>query len=86
VRGRVTRVDGSPVADALITPRALDVPSPPIPDLAVVTGRDGRYEWRLTPGHYEITVSADGYRLSTKQVTVTRARVTTLDFTLELVQ
>jgi hypothetical protein len=80
--GRVLSPDRSPVAGALVQPRSLDTPGTRIPELAVVTDREGHYEWRLDPGEYEITVSADGYRRSVVKATVRRGRTTTLDITL----
>ncbi|GAB2986606.1 carboxypeptidase-like regulatory domain-containing protein [Saccharothrix stipae] len=59
VTGVVTDSAGRPVADALVQPRSLDTPPHPVPELAVLSGPDGRYEWRLTPGRYEFAVTKD---------------------------
>jgi hypothetical protein len=82
VTGRVLSPDRSPVAGAVVQPRSLDTPAKRVPELAVVTDGDGRYEWRLGPGEYEIAVSADGYRRSVVKATVRPGRTTTLDITL----
>jgi hypothetical protein len=81
--GQITNSLGRPVAGAFVQPRALDDPSPPIPEIAIVSDSDGRYTWRLFPGTYEISVSAEGYRGVTKQATVKPGQQVSMDFTLE---
>ena len=83
VKGRVTTARGRPIKDAFIQPASLDEPGKPIPELAIVTDEDGRYEWRLFPGDYMISVSADGYKTASKKVTVEADQAATLDFTLK---
>lgn len=83
VEGRITDREGRPIAGALVVPRSLDVPSPPIPEIAIVSDEEGRYAWRLPPGRYEIAVSAAGYRGAVKEAVVRAGQVTRLDFVLE---
>lgn len=83
VEGRITDTQGRPVAGALVVPRSLDVPSPPIPEIAIVSDEEGRYAWRLPPGRYEISVSAAGYRGAVKEAVVRAGQVTRLDFVLK---
>ncbi len=83
VEGRITDRHGRPVGGALVTPKSLDEPSPPIPEIAIVSDEEGRYAWRLPPGRYEISVSAEGYRGAAKQAVVRPGEVTRLDFVLE---
>ena len=83
VTGRVSDSNGNPVRNALVHPKSLDENSPPIPEIAVVTDEDGRYTWRLFPGRYDISVSAQGYGELTEQVTVKPKQQVILDFTLE---
>ncbi len=83
VSGRVTGPDNRPVEGAFIQPRSLDDPSPPIPEIAILSGDDGRYSWPLLPGDYEITVTARGYAGAAKTTTVKAGQVTPLDFHLE---
>lgn len=83
VVGRVTAADGRPVWNAWIQARSLDRPSPPIPDIAVLTNTDGWYTWPLSPGTYELLVSAEGYQRATKRITVGASAAARLDFTLE---
>jgi hypothetical protein len=86
IAGQITDSRGRPVAGAFIQPRALDDPSPPVPEIAIVSDGDGRYTWRLFPGTYEISVSAEGYRGISKQATVKPRQQVTMDFTLERAQ
>jgi hypothetical protein len=85
VVGRVTAPDGSPVKGALIEPRSLDDPSPPIPEIAIHTDKDGRYMWPLFPGTYELSVRPKGYQrpINPITVTVTAGQVVIADWTLE---
>ena len=81
--GRITDTRGQPIVGALVQPRSLDDPSPPIPEIAIVSDDNGRYTWQLSPGSYELSVSADGYRGMTKLTKVKAGQAATLDFTLE---
>ena len=83
VVGTVRSTGGQPVEGALVQPRALDPNAPAVPEIAAYTGPDGRYSWDLPPGRWELTVSADGYRPATRQVTIEAGGPATLDFTLE---
>jgi hypothetical protein len=83
VRGRVTAPDGHPVVNVLVQPKSLDEPRNRIPEMAVMTDQSGGYLWPLLPGAYELTVSAEGYRAASKQVTVRPETLATLDFVLE---
>jgi hypothetical protein len=83
VGGLITDACGRPITGAFIRPRGLDEPSPAIPEIAIVSDSQGRYRWRLVPGKYEISVSAEGYRDITKQITIKRGQQVILNFTLE---
>lgn len=83
VEGRITDSRGRPIAGALVVPKSLDEPSPPIPEIAIVSDEEGRYAWRLPPGRYQISVSAEGYRGAAKQAVVRPGEVTRVDFVLE---
>ena len=83
VVGRVMDWDGRPVEGALIEARPLDDPAPPIPEIAILSGGDGRYTWPLLPGTYEISVLAEGYRCPPKRVVVKSGQAVTADFKLE---
>ena len=82
MRGRITAREGTPVAGAYVEPRSMDRPRARIPDVGNVSGADGRYEWTLPAGAYEISVAAEGFRRVTKPVTLLGGQATTLDFTL----
>ena len=83
VTGHVTEPGGRPVSGVLITPRSLDDPPPAVPELAVFTNDDGRYEWSLPPGNYELKARVQGYRASSGKVSVASGAQTELSFTLQ---
>jgi len=85
VAGQIMDRRGRPVVGALVQPRSLDDPSPPIPEVAIVSDGDGRYTWRLVPGRYEISVSAPGYQGVARQITVKAGKEATENFTMERV-
>ena len=81
--GRVNDSEDHPVEGAFIQPRSLDKPSPPIPEIAILSNSSGQYMWPLWPGNYEISVSAEGYARASGQVTVQAGQVAILNFTLQ---
>jgi hypothetical protein len=83
VAGQITDTAGRAIAGAAVQPKSLDDPSPPIPEIAIVSNGEGRYTWRLQPGNYEISVSVEGYKGATKRVSVKATQQTTLNFVLE---
>lgn len=82
VRGRITNEDGNAIEGASVTAASLDPNGPAVPEMAIVSDANGRYEWPLPEGRYELTVAADGYERASKRVSVTRGNVATLDFVL----
>ncbi|MCZ7420750.1 MULTISPECIES: carboxypeptidase-like regulatory domain-containing protein [unclassified Micromonospora] len=82
VTGTVTTPAGEPVRQASVQVTALDEPAPAIPEIGVLTGDAGRYEWRLPPGRYDITVRTGDRHSGPQTATVTADQVTRLDFTL----
>jgi hypothetical protein len=83
VTGRVLTSNGHPVVNALVQAKSLDIPSQPIPEIAIVTDGDGRYRWPLRPGRYLISVSARGYQTASQHIELRKGAAATLDFTLE---
>jgi Carboxypeptidase regulatory-like domain len=81
VGGRVTTPGGQPVVPATVG-RAPVEPSGPITQQAAVTDSDGRYFWALTPGTWDITVSAPHFQTATSRVVVVADQRATLDFVL----
>ena len=81
VTGAVTRPDGSPVADAGVLVTSLEKPAAAVPEIGVRTSTDGRYEWRLRGGRYEVTV-VSGAATATGTTTVVPGQAVTLDLTL----
>jgi hypothetical protein len=57
VTGRILAADGTPVTGVVVTPRSLDVPAQPVPEMAVVTDARGAYTWSLAPGRYELDIT-----------------------------
>lgn len=80
--GLITSETGTPLPGAFLQLKPLDTMAPAMPDIAVVSGDDGRFQYALPTGHYEITVVLDGYEPATQRVTVLPGRVVTLDFVL----
>ena len=83
VVGRVTNAAGQPVSGVMIQAVSLGASGPPIPEIAILSGRDGRYAWSLQPGDYELTPSIDGQQGAALRVTVRANKVATLDFQLD---
>ena len=79
VRGRVTSASGKPVSEVFVQARSLDRPAPAIPDIAIMTDQAGNYSWPLASGRYEFSFIHQGRTLATRQVTVGRNRVTSLN-------
>jgi hypothetical protein len=80
VTGTVAEEGGRPVEGAMIVPKSLDINGPAIPEIAIFSDKDGRYQWPLRPGRFEVLVRASGYGDVTQQVTVAPRTVATLDF------
>ncbi len=81
--GRIMDIDGYPVRGALIQPQSLDDPSPPIPDIAILSDNDGWYQWRLFPGAYEISVFAERYQTATRRIIIKAGQVINVDLILK---
>jgi antitoxin (DNA-binding transcriptional repressor) of toxin-antitoxin stability system len=81
VEGLVT-AGGKPVADLLVTAASLDQPTRAIPELAVLTGADGRYFWPLSPGRYRLSVSPEGFQSASGTATVEAGRRAVVNFEL----
>lgn len=79
--GTVTTPDGAPVPEAHVRVDAVGE-APPVPELGVLTGPAGRYEWRLHPGDYRVTVTVSGVGTATGQARVTAGAAVPLDLTL----
>nr|MDT0656580.1 carboxypeptidase-like regulatory domain-containing protein [Micromonospora sp. DSM 115978] len=82
VTGVATTADGRPVSGAAVLVTPLDDPAPAVPELGVLTGVDGRYEWRLPPGRYELVAQAGERTGEPGTATVTAGARTRLDLTV----
>lgn len=58
--GMVVDAAGKPVAGAMIAVRSLDMPARPVPEIAVLSGEDGRYAWPLPAGRYQFAALVGG--------------------------
>jgi protocatechuate 3,4-dioxygenase beta subunit len=82
VSGRILDAAGHPVAGAIVVPRSQDSPPQELPEIAVMTDDDGRYQWTLPPGRYSFTVHHNGQASSSQTVTVTADQIGSLDITI----
>jgi hypothetical protein len=82
VTGQIRGDEGTAVAEATVLAASLDVDGPAVPELAIVSDANGRYEWPLRAGRYELTVIAEGYQRLSRRVSVSAGKVATLDFVL----
>jgi len=82
VSGRITNDARNAVEGAVVVAAPLDPGGPPVPEIAIVSDANGRYQWPLRGGHYELTVVAEGYQRVSKNVAVSAGEVATLDFVL----
>jgi hypothetical protein len=82
VAGRITNDDGNAVEGAVVVAAPLDPGAPAVPEIAIVADANGRYQWPLRGGRYELTVRAEGYQQVSKRVAVRAGEVATLDFVL----
>jgi Carboxypeptidase regulatory-like domain len=80
--GVVLDRSGQPVVGALVEPKSLDEPAKPIPELAVVTDAQGRYEWHLQPGRYELVARMGDRSSSAAPVVVTPGETAQADLTV----
>jgi hypothetical protein len=83
VRGRVTSVEGAPIAGGIVQAESLDEPKQAIPDLGVMTGEDGGYWWPFKPGRYRLSITAKGYQTVSQNVVVRPNELARLDFSLK---
>lgn len=82
VTGVVVDSTGRPVDGALVQPKSLDTPPNPVPELAVLSGPDGRYTWHLTTGDYEFTATKDDRTGPPATATTTAGETEHLDLRL----
>jgi len=81
--GLITDESGAPLAGVFLQLKTLDAAAPAMPEIAIVSGEDGRFLYALPPGRYEITVVSENYGPVTRSVTVLPGQVVTLDFVMQ---
>lgn len=77
VTGIVLDVSGAPLAGVLVQPTSLGRGGP-VPEMAVMSGPDGRFTWRLGPGHYRFDAITEGGPVASANVTVTRGALSNI--------
>lgn len=82
VVGSVRDHRGQPVARVLVVPAAADSSVTDIPEIAVTSGGDGRYEWHLRPGRYTLVAQWEGRSSAPVPVTVEAGRRAVADLVL----
>jgi Carboxypeptidase regulatory-like domain len=70
VAGRVLSTSGRAIAGVLVTAQGAAANSPAVPELAVITGTNGAFEWPLQPGTYDLIVTAPSGAKANQRVTV----------------
>ncbi len=83
VHGRVVSADGKPIVRTMVHAESLDNPKQAIPEIGVLTGKDGGYFWPLRPGRYRLTIKAEGYPPISREVVFRPNEAAPLDFTLK---
>ncbi len=78
VRGRVLDPSGRPFEGAAVTAASTPGSTVSVPDIAAITGPDGRFEWALPPGRFRLTATRDG-RSASVDVEVVAGRAVTAD-------
>lgn len=80
VTGRVTDAQARPLERAAVT---VSEGTTAVPDIAILTGADGRFVWSLPPGTFRIAVYKDGYESASQSVDVTAGKEIGLNFVLQ---
>jgi hypothetical protein len=81
VHGIVVDAAGKPAPGIMVAARSLDEPPRAVPELAVVSDAEGRFEWPLQPGRYRLEImAAEG--AAAKEVEVTGGPGLTVELVL----
>jgi hypothetical protein len=86
VRGTVITPDGLPIVGVVVLAESIQDSRRQIPQIEVVTGRDGSYWWPLREGRYRLSIAVEGFPTVTHEVEVRPNAVERLDFTLRSTQ
>lgn len=83
VEGIISDATGKPVAGTVVMPKSVDTPPQAVPEKAVFTDAQGRYQWVLSPGKYTFSVSYNGTVTESNIITVTEEQPNKLDVSLK---
>ncbi|WP_168188793.1 carboxypeptidase-like regulatory domain-containing protein [Thermoflavimicrobium daqui] len=74
LKGIVTNERGEPIAQAGINP----IPQfqVALPEIGKQTDNQGKFEWNLPVGKYQIQISKEGYQVSTSEINLTKKGMT----------
>lgn len=86
VAGRVVSRSGRPLQGVLILPSPAGGGAGPVPERAVLTDAEGRFEWSLGPGRYRLQAVLGGRTVGSRRVAVTSRRVTDIRMTIEAIK
>lgn len=81
VHGVLRSYDGRAVPDVMITATSLDDPARAVPEIAVMTNADGRFEWPLTPGRYRLSADTETLGHTQVELDVTRDNTAAVELT-----
>jgi Carboxypeptidase regulatory-like domain len=82
-QGRIIDSAGNPIAGVLVMPESTANPPQAIPEIAVLTDEQGRYQWTLSPGPYKFTFTREGYAPITQTIVIKPDQPAKLDVTLQ---
>lgn len=79
VIGRLVDAHGRPVDSAVISTTSRDRPARPVPDIAILTDAQGRFEWPLGAGTYRLAAVVHGREIAEAMVVVEPGCVASVD-------
>jgi hypothetical protein len=78
--GTVVDESGTPLAGVFVEVTPESSNAGPVPDMAILTDAQGKFEWRLGPGRYVVAVAPQGFRQNWMVVEVRAGRTTSANF------
>ena len=80
IAGVVSDESGMPLAEAAVM---VEKGTSAVPEIAALTGEDGKYTWHVPAGTYTLKAHKDGYEDLSQEVTVKEGEQALLDFRLK---